>query len=96
MNDATPLFKAAKKTIVAHRMTSSLMPDDLKERLMEAAISFVFQVENDLFDLPKDSSPALAELLQELIAAVNEAAQTKYCVPHEMEIDEPISPENDQ
>lgn len=70
------------------RITISLMPDDVKERLMEAAILVGMMYGNCGLERSDNASPETLEAIDLLNHAVT--AASRYTVPTEIEVDEPI------
>ncbi|UJO99393.1 MAG: phage antirepressor KilAC domain-containing protein [Nitrosomonas sp.] len=84
----TPLIRTVRKKAPAGRITTSLMPDDVKERLMDAAILVGMLYGSCELYLPDDASPEAIEAFELLEHAVSIASQ--YTVPVEIEVDEPV------
>ncbi|MBV6447288.1 hypothetical protein [Nitrosomonas sp.] len=88
MSNVTELRRTVRKKMPAGRITTSLMPDDVKERLMEAAILVGMMYGNCGLELSEDASPEVIEAFELLDHAVSVASQ--YTVPIEIEVDEPV------
>jgi len=88
MSNVTPLIRTVRKKMPAGRITTSLMPGNVKERLIDAAILIGMLYGNCQLELSEDASPEVIEAFELLDHAVSVAFQ--YTVPIEIEVDEPI------
>lgn len=88
MSNIIQLRPTVRRTIEVHRVTIDLMPKNVQEKLMEAAIMVGFLLGNGEYELSADASQEAIEIFDNLEKAVNLASQ--YTVPGEMEVDEPV------
>ena len=88
MSNVTELRRTVRKKIISERITISLMPDDVKESLMEAAILVGMMYGNCELELSDDASIEAQEAIDLLNHAVTVAS--RYTVPTEIEVDEPV------
>lgn len=88
MKDITHNTPTVKKMVTVHRITKSLMPQEVKDQLIDAAIMLSVQIENLNFVLPEDSDPELVDIFDSFADAAYKASN--YTEPVEMEVDEPV------
>lgn len=88
MNNIIQLKPTVRRTIPVHRITTSLMPQNVQENLMQAAIAVGFFLSDCEFKLLENVSQQTEGVFENLEKAVNVASQ--YTVLSEIEVDEPV------
>lgn len=88
MKDITHNTPTVKKVVTVHRIAKSLMPQEVKDQLIDAAIMLSIQIENLDFVLPEDADPELVDIFDSFADAAYKASN--YTEPVEMEVDEPV------
>lgn len=88
MNNITQIRPTVRKTIQTHLITISLMPKNVQEDLMQAALAVGFLFGNCEYELSENASQITIETFENLERAVKMASL--YTVPSEREVDEPV------
>lgn len=88
MSNVTELRRTVRKKVPVGQITISLMPDEVKERLMNAALLVGMMYGGCELELSEDASPEAIKAIEFLDSAVSAASQ--YTIPGEIEVDEPV------